>query len=188
MEEWQVITFSSTNSIRNGVNHWFLPVPNDIHSLDKFSEENIPTAMTTTSVSTVRIMTFPIQLWLAFAACSSISIFASSWFNRQRVDTLSNYLFIMADELIVLMINFSVSSFVTSFARKTKSSHLFSSRRKKIFRDLCSQKNPLLNAFTYEMKRKHLIFFYKNYCRNSLTLSVNIVTSCHAEDFKEFLT
>ena len=109
---------------------WFLPVPNDIQSSDKFNEENIPRAMTTTSVSTVRIMTFPILLWLAFAACSSIHVSATSWFDGQRVDTLSNDLFIMTDEPIVLMINFSVSSFVTSFARKPKSSRLFSSRRK----------------------------------------------------------
>ena len=109
---------------------WFLPVPNDIHSSDKFTEENIPRAMTTTSASTVRIMTFPIPLWLAFAACSSIRLSASSWFDRQRVDTLSNYLFIVTAEPIVLMINFSVSSFVTSFARKPKSSSLFSYRHK----------------------------------------------------------
>ena len=105
--------------------HWFLPVPNDIHSSDKFNEENIPMAMTTTSVSTVQIMTFPIPLWLAFAACSSIRVSASSGFDGQRVDTLSNDLFIVTGEPIVLMINFSVSSFVTSFARKPKSSRCF---------------------------------------------------------------
>ena len=67
---------------------WFLPTPNDIHSSDKFSEENIPGTMTTTSVSKVRIMTFAIPFWLAFAACSSIHVSATLWFDGQRVDTL----------------------------------------------------------------------------------------------------
>ena len=107
---------------------WFLPVPNDIRSSDKFNEENIPRAMTTTSVSMVRIMTFPIPLWLAFAAFSRIRV-SSSWFDGQRVDC-QNDLFIMTEEPIVLMISFSVSSFVTSFSRKPKSSRLFSSRCK----------------------------------------------------------
>ena len=148
--------------------------------------------MTTTSVSTVQIMTFPSPLWLAFAACSSIRVSASSWFDRQRVDTFSNDLFIMTDKPIVLMINFSVSSFVTSFARKQKSSRLSSSRHKNDYQfpGIFVVRRTLRRMPFPKKWRGNILFFLIIIIVETLTPFQLILLPrlCRAEDFKEFST
>ena len=112
---------------------WLFPVPKEIQSSDKFKDVKALRAMMTTSVSTVRIITFSIPDWLACAAWRSIRVSASSWSDENKSDAFSTDALVTIEDPIVLTINFWDSTFEIWFARNSKSSVLFSSNRKNYF-------------------------------------------------------